>query len=118
MQFGCNNGYDPETKEQSKERRHSSSSNLVSSRQGFSSQGGYYTHQKVAALHFEVLKCPGYSPDFAPLDYYSFPNLKKQIKGRNISTIEYATLPMDWRLCRTRKTIFLGWVKEIRTTES
>jgi transposase len=33
------------------------------------------THQKLAELHFEVLKLPVYSPDLAPLDYYLIPNL-------------------------------------------
>jgi hypothetical protein len=33
------------------------------------------THQKLANFHFKVLKHPAYSPDFAPSDYYLFPNL-------------------------------------------
>jgi hypothetical protein len=33
------------------------------------------THQKLAEIHFEVLKHPAYSPDSAPSDYYLFPNL-------------------------------------------
>jgi hypothetical protein len=33
------------------------------------------TRQKLADLHFEVLKHPVYSPDLTPLDYYLFPNL-------------------------------------------
>jgi hypothetical protein len=32
-------------------------------------------HQKLADLHFEVLKHPAYSPDLAPSYYYLFPNL-------------------------------------------
>jgi hypothetical protein len=33
------------------------------------------THQKLADLHFEVLKHPACSPDFALSDYCLFPNL-------------------------------------------
>jgi hypothetical protein len=33
------------------------------------------THHKLADLHFEVLKNPAYSPDFAPSDHCLFPNL-------------------------------------------
>jgi hypothetical protein len=33
------------------------------------------THQKLADLHFAVLKHPAYSPDLAPSDYYLFLNL-------------------------------------------
>jgi histone-lysine N-methyltransferase SETMAR len=53
------------------------------------------THQKLAELHFEVLKHPVYSPDLAPSDYYLFPNLKKRLMGRKFSSIEGATLAAD-----------------------
>jgi hypothetical protein len=33
------------------------------------------TRQKLADLHFEILKHPAYSPDLAPSDYYLFPML-------------------------------------------
>jgi hypothetical protein len=45
-------------------------------------------HQKLADLHFEVLKHPTYSPDVASLDYCLFPNLKKHLKGWKFSIIE------------------------------
>jgi hypothetical protein len=38
------------------------------------------THQKLAVIHFEVLKHPAYSPDLAPSDLYFFPNLKKHLE--------------------------------------
>jgi hypothetical protein len=40
------------------------------------------THQKIADIHFEVLKHLAYSPELAPSDYYISPNLKKHLKGR------------------------------------
>jgi hypothetical protein len=48
-------------------------------------------HQKLADLHFEVLKDPDYSPDFSPLDYYLFPTIMKHLKGGRFSSIEEAT---------------------------
>jgi hypothetical protein len=53
------------------------------------------TNQKLADLHFEVLKHPAYSSDLAPLDYYLFSNLKKHLKDRKFSSIEEATLAAD-----------------------
>jgi hypothetical protein len=54
------------------------------------------THQKLADLHFEVLKHPAFSPDLVPSDYYYlFPNFKKHLKGRKFSSIEEATLAAD-----------------------
>jgi hypothetical protein len=48
--------------------------------------------QKFADLHFEVLKLPAYSPHLAPSDHWHFPNLKKHLKGRKVSSTEEATL--------------------------
>jgi histone-lysine N-methyltransferase SETMAR len=53
------------------------------------------THRKLADFHFGVQKHPAYSPDFAPLDYYLFPNLKKHLKGGKFSSIGEATLAAD-----------------------
>ncbi|CAH2244033.1 jg20705 [Pararge aegeria aegeria] len=42
----------------------------------------------IAALHkhgFESLVHPPYSPDLAPSDFYLFPNLKKDLRGRKFS---------------------------------
>jgi hypothetical protein len=65
------------------------------------------THQKLADLHFEVLKHPVYSPDFAPSDSYLFPNLKKHLKGGKFSSIEEATLPTDEWFAAQSKSFFL-----------
>jgi hypothetical protein len=51
-------------------------------------------HQKLADLHFEVLKHLACSPDLAPSDYYLIPNLKKHLMGRKFSNNE-ATLAAD-----------------------
>jgi histone-lysine N-methyltransferase SETMAR len=39
------------------------------------------------AMHkcgFQMLNHPPYSPDLAPCDYYLFPNMKKDLRGRNL----------------------------------
>ena len=45
----------------------------------------------LAALHnvgFDILDHPPYSPDLAPSDYYLFPKLKKELRGKKFSTDE------------------------------
>ena len=41
------------------------------------------TQKKLAYLGFQHLDHPPYSPDLAPSDYYLFPGLKKELKGRH-----------------------------------
>jgi hypothetical protein len=54
------------------------------------------TYQKLADLHFEVLKHPAYSPDFAPSDYYLFPNLF--IKPKTYQPPSYLHAFLIWAL--------------------
>jgi transposase len=75
-------------------------------------------HQKLAGLHLAVLKHPAYSPDLAPSDCYLFPNLKEHLMTRKFSSTEEATLAADGCFAAQPKKIFLGWVKEVTTTES
>ena len=37
---------------------------------------------------YELIPHPAYSPDFAPSDYFLFPNLKKDIRGRHFRSNE------------------------------
>jgi hypothetical protein len=60
------------------------------------------TYQKLADLHFEILKHAAYSPYLASLDYYLFPNLKKHLKGRFSST-EETILAVDERFAAQPK---------------
>jgi hypothetical protein len=53
------------------------------------------THQKLADLHFEVLKHPAYSPDLVFSDYNPFLNLKKKIKRKKFSNIEQSALAAE-----------------------
>jgi hypothetical protein len=53
----------------------------------------------------------------AALDYYILPNLKKRLKGRQFYSTKEETLAADMD-CSTTERIFLGWVKEFKTTKS
>jgi hypothetical protein len=70
-------------------------------------------HQKLADLHFEVLKYLAHSPDLAPSDYYLFPNLKKHLKGRKFSRIEEATSTADGWFAAHPKEFFLDGLKKL-----
>jgi hypothetical protein len=94
---------------------------LVSKRQGKLSKGILFlqdsaaphkaviTHQKLADLHFEVLKHPAYSPALTPSDYHLFPNLK----GRKFANIEEATLAADRWFAAQPKESFLDGLKKL-----
>jgi hypothetical protein len=70
------------------------------------------THQKLADLHFEVLKHQANSHDLAPSDYYLFLILKKHLKESKFSSINEATLAADGWVAAQKKN-FLGLVKRI-----
>jgi len=59
------------------------------------SHTGDITQQKLAELHFEVLKHLAYSSQLAPSDYHVFPNLKKHPKGMKFSTIVNVIYAVD-----------------------
>jgi len=44
------------------------------------------TQKKLAYLGFQCLDHPPYSPDLTPSHYHLFPGLKKQLKGRHLSS--------------------------------
>jgi len=52
----------------------------------FPSRWTFSTQKKLAYLGLQCLDPPPYSADLAPLDYHLFPGLKKQFKGRHISS--------------------------------
>ena len=46
---------------------------------------------------YELIPQPAYSPDLAPSDYFLFPNLKKDIRGRHFrSNEEVVAAVEDW----------------------
>jgi hypothetical protein len=68
---------------------------------------------KLADLHFEILKHPAYSLNFAPSDYYFFPNLKKHLKERKFSSIEEAKSAADGWFTAQPKEFFLDGLKKL-----
>ncbi|RVE50709.1 hypothetical protein evm_004619 [Chilo suppressalis] len=51
----------------------------------------YTCHVAMAAIHqsgFEELNHPPYSPDLTPCDYYLFPKMKKELRGKKIDNDE------------------------------
>jgi histone-lysine N-methyltransferase SETMAR len=71
------------------------------------------TQQKLADLHFEVLKHPSYSLELAPSDYYLFPDLKKHFNGRKFSSIEETTLAADGWFAAQPKEFFMDGLKKL-----
>jgi transposase len=71
------------------------------------------TRQKLADIHFEVLKHPACSPDLVPSDCYLFPNLKKHLKGRKFWSTEEATLAADGWFAAQPKEFFLDELKKL-----
>jgi len=55
------------------------------------------TQKKLDYLGFYCLDHPPYSPDLAPSDYHLFPGVKKQLKGRHISSnVEVIAAAETW----------------------
>ena len=44
---------------------------------------------------YELIPHPAYSPDLAPSDYFLFPNLKKDIRGRHFRSNEEVVAPVE-----------------------
>ena len=45
---------------------------------------------------YKLIPLPAYSPDFAPSDYFLFPNLKKDIRGHFQSNAEVVAAAEEW----------------------
>jgi hypothetical protein len=74
---------------------------LVSKHRGKLSNGILFLQEnsapcKVATMHQNLAEVLKY-PDLAPLNCYSFPNLKKNLKGRKLSSTQEAILVVDRR---------------------
>jgi len=55
------------------------------------------TQKKLAYLGFQCLDHPPYFLDLAPSDYHLFPELKKQLRGRNfLSDAEVISAAETW----------------------
>ena len=47
---------------------------------------------------YELIPHPAYSPDLAPSDYFLFPNLKKDIRGRHFRSNEEVVAAVEERV--------------------
>ena len=74
------------------------------------------TQKKLAYVGFQCLDHPPYSPDMAPLDYYLFPGLKKQLKGRHFSSEAEVIAAVETWLDRQPPEFFFEWLEKVRAT--
>jgi hypothetical protein len=67
------------------------------------------THQKLADIHFEILKNRAYTRDLAPSDCYFIPNPNNQLKGRKFLSVEEVTLTADvWFVALPKNISWMG----------
>jgi len=74
------------------------------------------TEKKLAYLGFQCLDHPPYSPDLAPSDYHLFPELKKQLKGRNFSSDTEVIGAAETCLDGQPSDFFFEWLAKVRAT--
>jgi [histone H3]-lysine36 N-dimethyltransferase SETMAR len=63
----------------------------------------------LAALHkvgFNILNHPPYSPDLAPSDYYLFPKMKKELRGKKFTSDEEVKDAVSAHFADKDKTFF------------
>lgn len=63
--------------------------------------------QKINEVGFELIDHPPYSPDLAPSDYYLFPKLKKNLKGKKFSSNEAVIRAVEEWFADQNKEFFL-----------
>lgn len=62
---------------------------------------------------FEILAHPPYSPDLAPSDYYLFPNLKKELRGKKFSSDEEVKDAVSAYFADKNKTFFFEGIHKL-----
>ena len=72
------------------------------------------TQKKLAYLGFQCLDHLPCSPDLAPSDYYLYPGLKKQLKGRHFSPDAEVTAAETWLGGQTSD--FFLWFAKVKAT--
>jgi len=71
---------------------------------------------KLAYLGFQCLDHPPFSPDLAPSDYHLFPELKKQLKGRQFSSDSEVIAAAETWLDGQLSEFFFEWLAKVRAT--
>jgi len=73
-------------------------------------------HKNLPYLGFEYLANPPYPPDVAPSDYHLFPGLKKQLKGRHVSSDAEVIAAAETWLDGQPSDFFFEWLAKVRAT--
>ena len=71
------------------------------------------TQKKMAYLDFQCLDHPPYSPCLAPSDYDLFPGLRKQLKGRHLSSDAEVIFAAETWLDRQHSEFFLSGFEKL-----
>ncbi|KAG5332541.1 SETMR methyltransferase, partial [Acromyrmex charruanus] len=68
---------------------------------------------KFNEFRYELLLHPAYSPDFAPYDYFLFPNLKKWFGGKRFITREQLIAEIEAYFERVDKSYYSDGLKKL-----
>ena len=68
---------------------------------------------KLVELDHELLPHPPYSPDLAPCDFFSFPNLKKSLAGERFESNEEVIALTEAHFTYLQKTCFSDELKKL-----
>ncbi len=67
----------------------------------------------MASCGFENIVHPPYSPDLAPSDYYLFPNLKKELRGRHFDSDESLQVAVNEHFTSKNKNYFFEGLQKL-----
>jgi len=68
---------------------------------------------KLVELHYVLLPHPPYSPDFAPCEFFLFPNLKKSLVGQKFESNEEVIAGTEAYFADLEKTYFSVGLKKL-----
>ena len=68
---------------------------------------------KLVELRYELLPNPPYSSDLAPCDYFLFPNMKKWLDGKRLTSNEEVIAATEAYLAEFDKPYFLDGFKKL-----
>jgi len=74
------------------------------------------TQKKLAYLGFQCLDHSPYSSDLAPSDYHLLPGLKKELKGRHVSSDAEVIAAAETWLDGQHSEFFFEWLAKVRAT--
>jgi histone-lysine N-methyltransferase SETMAR len=99
-----------------KVKRHRKFTNVILFLHNATPHRALATQKQLAYLGFQCLQHQPYSPDLAPLDYYLFPGLKKQLKCCHFSSKMEVIAALETWLERQFSDFFFEWLAKVRAT--